>query len=401
VAGGRLLVSAVDRNTLYCLDAAGGEPQWEFVAGGRIDSPPTVCGGMALFGSADGAVYALRADDGRLIWRRRLAPVDRRIMVRDRLESVWPVHGSVLVLDGVVYCAAGRSSFIDGGIRLYALDAKTGRLLHQTAVHTKPTDTAGALGDVLISDGRTINMRHLVYDRSLAPQQDAPGAIMANTGLLEDLWFHRQNWVLGLPRAVSPKAITFANRPDARRPWGKLIVFSDRLACGVQNPYTQLKLNSANHPPTHTGHLHQKYARYKNEWFPIGTRLYAMENKAAAEVTREPAPQAQPKAKRRRGASTPFFSTKFHKWTSDTPLQIRAMVLAGDELFVAGWEDAVGPRQSDSGKPRIVLRRIGTADGKRSEELALAARPVFDGMAAAYGKLYLASADGSVACFGR
>jgi len=401
VADGRLLLSAVERNTLHCLDAASGEPQWTFVAGGRIDSPPTVCGGMALFGSGDGSVYAVRADDGRLIWRRRLPPVDRRIVVRDRLESVWPIHGSVLVLDGVVYCAAGRSSFIDGGIGLYALDAATGRLLNQTSVHTKPTDTAGALGDVLIYDGRHINMRHLVYDRSLAPQQAAPGSIMANTGLLEDSWFHRQNWVLGVSRAVSPKAITFGHRPDARRPWGKLIVFDGRLACGAQNPYTSLKLNSANFPPTHTGHLHQKYARYKDEWFPIGTRLYAMENKAAAQGPRQLPPQAQSKAKKNRGAGVPFFSTKFHKWTLDTPLQIRAMVLAGDELFVAGWVDRVSPRQSDSGKPRIVLWRIDTADGNRSEELALGARPVFDGMAAAYGKLYMASADGSVACFGR
>jgi hypothetical protein len=50
-------------------------------------------------------------------------------MAWEQLESAWPVHGSVLVHDGVVYCTAGRSLFLDGGIRFLKLDAMTGRLL--------------------------------------------------------------------------------------------------------------------------------------------------------------------------------------------------------------------------------------------------------------------------------
>jgi len=392
VADGRLLISDVDGQTLHCLDADSGRPQWQFVAGGRVDSPPTIYGGMALFGSSDGVVYAVRVDDGRLIWRNRVAPVDRRIVVRDRLESVWPIHGSVLVLDGVVYCAAGRSSFIDGGIRLFALDAWSGRVLHRASVLSKATDTSGALPDVLISNGRQINMRQKVYDKTLAPDKWPTGTIMANTGLLEDSWFHRQNWTLG---AKSP-----GGRPDARRPWGKLIVFNDELAVGVQNPYTSLKLNGANHPPTHTGHLHQKYARYKDEWFPTGTRLYALENKKAAAPAQAPSQKDQPKKKKRRGGAAPFFSTKYHKWTENTPLQIRAMVMAGDDLFVAGWVDAVTAGQLEEKEDRIVLWRIDARSGRREAELLLGSRPVFDGMAAAGGKLYMATADGSVTCFG-
>ena len=43
-------------------------------------------------------------------------------VVSDRLESVWPVHGSVLVRDSTVYYAAGRSSYVDGGVRMGKLD---------------------------------------------------------------------------------------------------------------------------------------------------------------------------------------------------------------------------------------------------------------------------------------
>ena len=47
-------------------------------------------------------------------------------MASGQIESAWPVSGSVLVRDGSVYCAAGRSSYVDGGIYLERLDLKTG-----------------------------------------------------------------------------------------------------------------------------------------------------------------------------------------------------------------------------------------------------------------------------------
>ena len=46
------------------------------------------------------------------------------------MESIWPVHGSVLVLNNTVYFSAGRSSWLDNGIDLYGLDPVTGELLH-------------------------------------------------------------------------------------------------------------------------------------------------------------------------------------------------------------------------------------------------------------------------------
>ena len=91
-----------------------------------LDQAPTVLDGLVLFGCRDGSVYCLRATDGELVWRFRAAPDDRRVVSYGQIESVWPVHGSVLVQDGMVYFAAGRSSFLDGGIIVYALDAKTG-----------------------------------------------------------------------------------------------------------------------------------------------------------------------------------------------------------------------------------------------------------------------------------
>ena len=76
VAAGRLFLAAVDAHTLYALDAATGKELWHFVAGGRINSPPTIYKGLALFGCADGWLYALRATDGQLAWKFHAAPTN-------------------------------------------------------------------------------------------------------------------------------------------------------------------------------------------------------------------------------------------------------------------------------------------------------------------------------------
>lgn len=126
VCGGKVFVADRDSHTLFALDTGTGEIAWRFRAGGRIDSPPTIHDGLALFGCRDGWVYALRAADGELAWRFRGAPVDRRMTAFDQVESVWPIHGSVLVQDGALYCVAGRLMFLDGGLRLLKLDTRTG-----------------------------------------------------------------------------------------------------------------------------------------------------------------------------------------------------------------------------------------------------------------------------------
>ncbi|MBS3771775.1 MAG: PQQ-binding-like beta-propeller repeat protein, partial [Bacteroidales bacterium] len=141
IAGGRLFVASTDRHAVYGLDARNGEELWKFTAGGRIDSPPTVYQGVVLFGSADGKVYCLRASDGEMVWRFRAAPVDRRIVSHGQLESAWPVHGSVLVENGSVYFAAGRSSFLDGGIYLYRLDPQTGKILTHKIIDSRDEKT--------------------------------------------------------------------------------------------------------------------------------------------------------------------------------------------------------------------------------------------------------------------
>ncbi|MFV2069747.1 MAG: PQQ-binding-like beta-propeller repeat protein, partial [Pirellulales bacterium] len=129
IAAGKVFVAAIDRHAVHALDAESGRQLWTFTAGARVDSPPTYYDGLLLFGSRDGWVYALRASDGVLAWQFRAAPLDRRMMAFDQLESSWPVHGSLLVENDELYSVAGRSMFLDGGLRLCRLDPRSAELL--------------------------------------------------------------------------------------------------------------------------------------------------------------------------------------------------------------------------------------------------------------------------------
>lgn len=265
VSDGRVLVGRVDTDTVYALDAASGQVQWSFIAGGAVDSPPTIDGGRVLFGSADGYVYCLRASDGQLVWRFRAAPLDQRLMAFEQLQSVWPVHGSVLVLDNTVWCVAGRSVFLDGGLRLIRLDATTGRLIGETVMDDRDPATGDelheyvswlnmpvGLPDILSSDGRYVYMRSQAFEldgtpkpleafprtgeghggQSFAPPPDQDphyAHLFSPTGFLDDSWWHRTYWLYGSRFYSGWSGYYLSGRVV---PAGRILVFDDQLVYG-------------------------------------------------------------------------------------------------------------------------------------------------------------------------
>lgn len=163
VAGGQVYVAVTEEHRVAALNAANGGLKWSYTAGARVDSPPTIHNGLVLFGCRDGFVYCLRATDGELMWRFQAAPDDRRIVVHEQVESVWPVFGSVLVEDGLVYAAAGRHVDIDEGLWLYALKPGTGQVVWHRNVRNEGHNVEaaissrlrgeGSINDILRSDG--------------------------------------------------------------------------------------------------------------------------------------------------------------------------------------------------------------------------------------------------------
>ncbi len=115
--------SSVD-GTLYALGLDDGLPKWSFATEGPIRFAPVLWGDSLLVASDDGYLYALSETDGTLLWKHRGGPDQSLRLGNTRLISKWPARGGPVVIDDIVYYAAGV--WPSDGIYLYALDAKTG-----------------------------------------------------------------------------------------------------------------------------------------------------------------------------------------------------------------------------------------------------------------------------------
>lgn len=125
LAGGNAYFGSSADDKVYCLDAATGREKWAFFTEGPVRLAPSFAQGRIYVGSDDGNVYCWDADNGELVWKTRPGPRDYRIPGNGRVISAWPVRGSLVVMDGIVYGTAGM--FPSEGVYLFALDAESGK----------------------------------------------------------------------------------------------------------------------------------------------------------------------------------------------------------------------------------------------------------------------------------
>jgi outer membrane protein assembly factor BamB len=386
VANDRVYVASTDAHELHALDAATGKHLWRYVFGARVDSPPTVHGSMVLCGCRDGSVHALMAEDGALIWRFLAAPRERLIVSRGQLESVWPVSGSVLVMDpstgsgqATVYVSAGKSSYLDGGIHLYGLDLKTGRPRFHEVLYSR--DAAGAerldaegvdgfLNDILSSDGRRVFMRHRALDLDGKPLGDKVTHLHGADGYLSSETTSRLLWTYA-PGYTSPHQGAFYDRRLSRVlfPTGRLLVQGDDAIYGFgENHYGDLR--------TDAGGAEALFAAPRTNNTPLGL-------------------SAREYLKRARSGKALI---DFRWWT---PVRIRAWAMVNTEgaLFVAG-----PPRNRPisgatlEGREAAGLLAVSPDDGEVLADMILPAAPTWDGIAAARGNLFVTLKNGQVAC---
>ena len=437
-AEGRVFVAAVDRHTVHALDAGSGRELWRFTAGGRVDSPPTYHQGRVLFGSADGRVYCLRASDGELAWRFQAAIAERRIVAHEQVESLWPVHGSVLVRQGVAHFVAGRSIFVDGGMWLWRLDAGTGRIVSKTVLDEKNPKTGENIQklvkwlnmpvgrpDVLSCDDKRIYMRSQAFD--LAGKRLAMGPTVASaqegaiqggeqthlfcpTGFLDDTSFHRTYWMYGRTFSSGWCGYYVAGK---HAPAGKIMcVGEDKVyAFGRQPQYykwtvpMEFRLFSAEKlwkaPPPQT---------------PADRRGVGQPARGGAAAKGAAAKEPKDvKRKRKPATPGPVTNQANYAWSTTIPVLVRAMALADGTLFVAGPRDMLDEAargktmlgtdkavlQQEAallGRDGAVLLAVSAEDGQTLGRCALDAPPVFDGMAVTPGRLFVSTIDGKVVC---
>jgi hypothetical protein len=220
--------------------------------------------------------------------------------------------------------------------------------------------------------------------RPIAEQAGEGAHLFSPTGFLDDAWWHRSYWVYGRTFGTGFGGWMQAGH---HAPAGNLLVVGGAAVYG--------------------------YGR-KPEYFktttPVEYRLFAAGRDAPRPVVMNA---------KRGGKPAPAPAGDAALWSEDVPLQVRAMVLAGGTLFVAGpprlvdeeeafrryGDPAVMAALADqsaalAGRKGAILWAVSAADGRKLAECRLASMPVFDGMAAAGGRLYFSTADGKVICMG-
>ncbi len=363
-AGGRLYVASVDAHTVHAIDGASGERIWTFTAGGRVDTPPTVHRGLVIFGSADGWVYCLRASGGELAWRFRASDADVRMVARGQVESVWPVPGSVLVLGDHAYFASGRTSYLDGGMRLHKLDVRTGAVVAERTLYDRDPETGvvpreyvkgksidpAALPDVLSSDGESIFLRHRRFGLDLAPMAEDAPHVFSSVGFVDDSWWQRAYQLYG-PTIQGGFGVWF--RPGNRAAAGRLIALRGDTVFGFGR--TTL------------------YDCFDNFAGLNLKRYHIFSAPAAARVKRGEFDTVDwgKRVVKRKGEVIGY------NWSRDTGVRARALAVAGDTIFIAGPRnvlEGVAPKDIKRARPRPRARRRVLGPGGRAPPRGLGDR---------------------------
>ncbi|MFO7902352.1 MAG: PQQ-binding-like beta-propeller repeat protein [Planctomycetota bacterium] len=379
IAGGLVYVARSDAHEVVALDAASGQVRWRATVQGRVDTPPTIHHGLCLFGTKAGWVYALRADDGQLVWRRRAAPGDEQIVAYGQIESPWPVAGSVLAVDDLVYFAAGRQALADGGILVFAVETATGdvrwvrRVDSLSPVHFRDYGlpdgqlpramlyACNALEfdniDLLHREGDAVAMSRWLFHRDTGEMElKAPEAFALLNENGSSVVVPRGSW-------------TYAPRHQPRLPGGEpsmrpLVAFRDGTVFGV---------------------MHDMRTLYRRDFDPAGAEQFKrtwMTGWAQSTNSRNEEGEVYRSDRMAREAA----------WQVRVPpkqasqSEIVALLAAADTLFVAGSEGG--------------LTMVSAEDGSRLAERELPA-PIWDGMAAADGRLFVATQESTLICLGR
>lgn len=360
VAGNTVFVARPHAHQVVALDASNGQQRWQFTANGRVDTPPTIHRGLCLFGTTSGWVYCLRADDGTIVWRLRAAPLDERIVAYGQVESPWPVPGSVLVVDDVAYFAAGRQSFADGGILVFAVDPVTGAQRWVQRLDSVPQQgfyRSSGLEfdnfDLLHREGDGVAMSRWVFDRQ-------SGSISA------DVWraFARLNTGNGaamVPQGSWSYAPRNQSRTETYSPQRPLVTFRDRTLFGCTEDKQAVYRRDFRL---------EEGEEFDTKWITGWENSNASRNDGVAWRSQRLAEKAAWTRKVIEGESS---------------ATIDALSLAGERLYLA----------DSSGRLAVVRAEDGRVVAEKSIP-----QPLWDGMAVACGRLFVTSSDGQLLCIG-
>ena len=386
-------VALPDDHQVVALDAATGKTRWRFIAGGAVDSPPSLYGGAAYFGSRDGWLYAVDSQTGDLMWKRRISPVDTRVQIYGQLENRFPVRGAVTVRGGRVYATAGLHGMM--GVMLCVADAKTGdvieyRQLPRGAYHN----------DVLVKDaGGSLFLGPLPLDL------DAAAALLAAEQKKRRVHepFHRVNSrALGTAKTVghllpldsellnTAKTTSPIGEPqvapiEQRRPTFLCYLHGQRALNWTWNERVQIGIRSR----TLMGWKRPEDARAE------GKTLLSDLTGPVVSLSRETVDahlQHELTVKRKSKDGPPQIEPLWQNQLGTVWL----VALAGDRLILGG--PMLESPHTDPLKAKGKLWVVDAEKGTRLAEVDLPRTPIQDGIAIAAGRVFCCLSDGSIVC---
>jgi len=183
IANGLVYFGSSADHKVYALDLATGQERWHFFTDSPIRFAPAVEGERVFVASDDGWLYCLSAIDGKLLWRFYGGLRAERLLGNNQMISRWPLRSGVAVENGIVYFTAGM--WPQEGVYVYALRAEDGVVIwkNDTSGYIYMGQPHG--GEVSMSGVAPQGYVVAYQDKLFVPTgRNVPAAFDRNTGQL-------------------------------------------------------------------------------------------------------------------------------------------------------------------------------------------------------------------------
>ncbi|MBN1347926.1 PQQ-binding-like beta-propeller repeat protein [candidate division KSB1 bacterium] len=364
IAGQTLYFGSSTDCRVVALNAETGYERWSFFTEAPLRFAPVAWHDRIFAGSDDGCLYCLSASSGRVIWKKRGGPDDRMLLGNDRMISASPLRGGVAIKDDVLYFGAGI--WPSEGIFIYALDPKTGDILwindnsgglewDQPHPHARAKSGISCQGYLLVAG------EHLIVPTGRA----VPAALKLADGALD--YFHLQAYrEFGGSRIFATDSCIFVTSGNSRN---EQEVIGQRQAIFSNKTGMRLTQNDINSPAMaispdfifHVDATDQHLKALPRQTFLVKKIITNRKGEAEQRLfLAEPA------------------------WTVDTrqPGAV-AMIAAGEKIIIGTINHKVLIVDTTSKS----ITWTADVDG------------IPHGLAAAHGRLYVSTDQGSIFCF--
>lgn len=279
------------------------------------------------------------------------------------------MHKSVLIrkpegsAPARLYCVAGRSMFLDGGLRMVILDPASGELIAENVMDSlvevnedtrslqdfiKGKHMPVAMPDILSCDEQYVYMKSQTFDvdgkrvriepQSPDTQYDREVHLFSPVSFLDDSWHQRTYWIFG--RAAGEVWAEF-QAPPKRLPYGRIMCIDENNAYAYArdpellcNTYvSEYRLCSAAKYPSRKVSAGRMEGGLRRRG---GGKLESPDSLVGRSVNWKDLAR-QPVEK---------LTALEYNWMREEPeIMAKAMVLAGDRLYVAGPRDLVDEKR--------------------------------------------------------